>query len=307
MKKIIFSIAFLLIFIGLTRAEQLRIAIMDLQSGSGVPEYFGADIAELIRTEMINLKKYIVLERSQMKEVLKEQEFQLSGCTETECAVQVGQLLSANKVLIGKVSKFGKVYTVNVRIVDVEKAIGEFAESITANSEDEIPNSIKILIQKLSARIKSTPSTEKEIKQEKEVEKEEIKTETESSKGGFRLRTASYIVTGLAIIPGIGWAKANNDLKHLYEDYKSLSPDETLSWDENRWNDEWQKIEDKKKTRNILASLTILTAGIGITMFLVDAIFLKPKTSSQALNDFEKNFLICSDYNKISIYYIKRF
>ena len=54
-------------------------------------------------------------------------------------------------------------------------------------------------------------------------------------------------------------------------------------------------------------SLTILTAGIGITMFLVDAIFLKPKTSSQALNDFEKNFLICSDYNKISIYYIKRF
>jgi len=212
MKKIIFSIAFLLIFIGLTRAEQLRIAIMDLQSGSGVPEYFGADIAELIRTEMINLKKYIVLERSQMKEVLKEQEFQLSGCTETE-----------------------------------------------------------------------------------------------SSKGGFRLKTASYIVTGLAIIPGIGWAKVNNDLKKLYEDYKSLSPDQTLSWDENRWDDEWQKIEDKKKTRNALASLTILTAGIGITMFLVDAIFLKPKTSSQALNDFEKNFLICSDYNKISIYYIKRF
>jgi len=59
MKKIIFSIAFLLIFIGLTRAEQLRIAIMDLQSGSGVPEYFGADIAELIRTEMINLKSIL--------------------------------------------------------------------------------------------------------------------------------------------------------------------------------------------------------------------------------------------------------
>ena len=160
MKKLFILLTIL--FPILLNSQNLRIAILDLQSGVGVPSYFGADVAELIRTEMINLGKFIVLERSQMQEILKEQEFQLSGCTETECAVQVGQLLSANKVLIGKISKFGDVFTINVRIVDVEKGVGEFAESIKANSEREIPDAIKILIEKLSARIeRKVPQEEK--------------------------------------------------------------------------------------------------------------------------------------------------
>ncbi len=149
--------AFLILILSATmlnaQAQNMRIAILDLESGSGVDEALAKDTADLIRGDMISLNMFTVLERGQMKEILKEQEFSLTGCVDTSCAVKIGQLLSANKILIGKISKFGKTYTINIRIVDVEKGVGEFAEKITAGSQDEIPNKVTSLVKKLSEKI----------------------------------------------------------------------------------------------------------------------------------------------------------
>jgi TolB-like protein len=62
----------------------------------------------------------------------------MTGCTETSCAVQVGQLLSARKILVGTVMKMGNKIVISGRIVDVEKGIGERAANQSVTSVDEL-------------------------------------------------------------------------------------------------------------------------------------------------------------------------
>jgi len=64
--------------------------------------------------------QYDILDRSRMSEILQEQGFQQSGCTSDACAVQAGQLLGVQKMLTGSVGRFGKLFTIELRLVDVE-------------------------------------------------------------------------------------------------------------------------------------------------------------------------------------------
>ena len=114
MKLKIFLCIFLFLFListGFSQQEKMRIAILDLQA-QGVSDITAKTVSDLLRTELFNTKLFIVVERQQMDSVLKEQGFQQSGCTETECAIQVGKLLSARKMLIGSVNKLGEAYII---------------------------------------------------------------------------------------------------------------------------------------------------------------------------------------------------
>ena len=64
-----------------------------------------------------------------MEAILKEQALQRSGCTDTSCAVRFGQLLAADKVLTGTVSRVETKYIFNINIADVEKGEIDSAES----------------------------------------------------------------------------------------------------------------------------------------------------------------------------------
>ena len=95
MKKLfLVSIFIIFTFNTLSADDRMRIAILDFQA-DGVSKSIARRISELIRTEMINTGKYIVIERNQMNIILKEQGLQQTGCTDENCAVQVGKLLSA--------------------------------------------------------------------------------------------------------------------------------------------------------------------------------------------------------------------
>ncbi len=54
-----------------------------------------------------------------MEQILQEQDFQLTGCTSNECAVEIGQLIGAGQMLAGSFGKLGTVYTIDMRIIDV--------------------------------------------------------------------------------------------------------------------------------------------------------------------------------------------
>lgn len=151
-------------------SDKFRVAIMDLNP-IGISKSTADAVSDILRTEIFNTGYFTVLERAQMTEILKEQEFQLSGCTETECAIQIGKLLSANKVLVGTVSKIGNSYVINARIVDVEKGSLDFAEKYVAYSEDALIHGCEVFAKKLSARMRG----------EKYVEPEELRTRQPST------------------------------------------------------------------------------------------------------------------------------
>lgn len=176
---ILILLVFLTAIINLySQQEKIKLAILDLLP-QHVPEPTALMVSDLLRTELFNTGLFRVIERSEMESVLKEQEFQISGCTETECAVQVGKLLSARKILIGTVGKLGKEYIINARIVDVESGEMEFADNTAVESESRLRQAVKEFAQKLSKKIiekRSKPREEKPIEEEIEI-KEEPKEE----------------------------------------------------------------------------------------------------------------------------------
>lgn len=124
--------------------ERMRIAVADFNAIDAKPS-LGLSVAELMRTELVNKNVFTILERAQMEKVLKEQGFQRTGVREVESAVEMGRLLAAKKILVGTVSRFGATYTINCRIIGVEKGVAEFASSVQAANEEEMPAKVAVL------------------------------------------------------------------------------------------------------------------------------------------------------------------
>lgn len=94
-------------------------------------------IASALGSSLLNTGKFRVLERSQMEIILREQGFQQSGaCDGSECAVEMGKLLSVDQMVIGTVAKIGNTYSLTARLVGV--GTGEVSRSVTRNSRAEV-------------------------------------------------------------------------------------------------------------------------------------------------------------------------
>jgi len=95
------------------------IAVLDFE-GIGVSAQEARVLTNRLGTHMVQLGRYQVIERGQMEQILTEQDFQLTGCTSNECAVEIGQLIGAQQMLAGSFGQLGTVYTIDMRIIDVQ-------------------------------------------------------------------------------------------------------------------------------------------------------------------------------------------
>jgi TolB-like protein len=137
--------------------QKERIAVLDLKT-VGFPAEKGRIVSELIRTDLINTNKFTVIERGQMDMIFKEQGFQQAGCTDQECAVKIGKLLAAKKILIGNVMKVGESIVVTSRVVDVEKGVAENSAKISAESEEALVSEITSLVASITGEAPSNES-----------------------------------------------------------------------------------------------------------------------------------------------------
>ncbi len=121
---------------------KFHIAILDLE-GRGISESEAATLSDQLRGHLVNLGAFIVLDRGTMEEILKEQGFQQSGCTITECAVRVGRVLNVQKIVAGSIGKIGKTYAINISMIDVESS--RIERSFNRNFQGEIDGLLEIL------------------------------------------------------------------------------------------------------------------------------------------------------------------
>ncbi len=133
-----------------SQSSQNRIAVLNLDAVS-ISNAESITLSDRLRSEMVNSGSFTVIERSEMDPILKEQGFQQSGCTSDECAVEIGKLLNINRICAGGVGKVGSVYTVTLRMIDVET--GQILETVTEDCpcpiEQVLTSSMKNVVQKL--------------------------------------------------------------------------------------------------------------------------------------------------------------
>jgi len=121
-----------------TNTQKTTAAVMDLEAKEGVSAGVAASLSDYLRVQLINTQKFDIVTRENMEEVLKEQKFQLSGCTSRECVVQVGQLLGVRRMFAGVITKIGATYVVTLKIIDVESGkIGKAETEECAKCEED--------------------------------------------------------------------------------------------------------------------------------------------------------------------------
>jgi len=107
--------------------SQTTVAVMEFET-EGLDNISSTALSSIIRREVKNTDGLILLDRNMMEQVLQEQGFQQSGCTTSECAVEVGQLLGVQKMITGSLSALGQLYLVEIFILNVENGQIEKSE-----------------------------------------------------------------------------------------------------------------------------------------------------------------------------------
>lgn len=149
MKKIILA-CFTLFISVYSQSSNKQIAVLELEP-VGVSEIEGATLTSRLRSELVNTDSFIVLERGKMDEILKEQGFQMTGCTSQECAVEAGKLLNVRQVVAGQIGKVGNTYSISARIIDIES--GKIMKSIFEDCECPIEQVLTASMKKVARKL----------------------------------------------------------------------------------------------------------------------------------------------------------
>ncbi len=96
---------------------------------------------------------YTMVERAQIDKVISEQGFQRSSITDAQ-AVRLGKILNVSKVVLGKVSRLGGQYQVDVRVVDVESGHDVALDGATFSGD--FRTNVRNLATKLAGKIAIT-------------------------------------------------------------------------------------------------------------------------------------------------------
>jgi len=113
-----------------------QIAVSEL-TPRGISDGDAGVFSDRLRAGLMANGKFRVMERGMMDQLLKEQAFQSSGaCDQSQCAVEIGKLLSVDRMVVGAVGKIGNLYTLSVRVLDVKT--GEVLQSINQDFEGRI-------------------------------------------------------------------------------------------------------------------------------------------------------------------------
>jgi curli biogenesis system outer membrane secretion channel CsgG len=85
-----------------------RVAVVDFEDRAHYGYDIGKGVADMLVTALVESKKFMVIERSELEQVLNEQGLGQSGLVTPQSAAKVGQLLGAEMLVTGSVTEFGE-------------------------------------------------------------------------------------------------------------------------------------------------------------------------------------------------------
>ena len=96
-----------------------NIAVAPLEA-LGLAESETLTLTESLRVTLVDTDYFNLVNRSDMEKILKEQSFQRSECSDTQCLVEMGKILAVEKIVGGTAGRVGDTFSLTVRRIDVE-------------------------------------------------------------------------------------------------------------------------------------------------------------------------------------------
>ena len=135
----LFSIILAILPAKVTYAQEkkLTIAVAEFEARQ-VSASNAVTVSDFLRSALINMDLFTVVERSNMDMIMAEQRLQWSGCTTQDCIVQMGKVLNVKKIIYGNLSKLGKNFYIVANVVDIETGDIEKSAKTRSSSLEEI-------------------------------------------------------------------------------------------------------------------------------------------------------------------------
>ncbi|MCD6308458.1 MAG: hypothetical protein J7M24_05625, partial [Candidatus Latescibacteria bacterium] len=132
------SLCIALFFINITstqytyaqNSQRYTIAILDLDA-NGVSQTEAVITSDRLRHHIttivtspeyqstLNNYQYSLIERAQIDRIFEQFDIQNTGCISDSCAIEFGQMLQADRIVLGRISKTRNTYSISARIIDV--------------------------------------------------------------------------------------------------------------------------------------------------------------------------------------------
>jgi TolB-like protein len=141
---------------------------MDFSTTGGLSKQETVTLGTRLSSMLVKTNVFIVLERGKMEQILQEQGFQQSGCTTTECAVEVGKMLNVQKMVSGSFGKVGSTYTIDLSLVDVQTA--QIEKSFFQDYKGEIDGLLNIMqdiANQIAGLVATRPAAQKPVPEKK--------------------------------------------------------------------------------------------------------------------------------------------
>jgi len=111
------------------------------------------NLEERLTEALLGVKRFTLIEKIKIEEVMKEQAFSLTGAVDSASAVRVGKLLGADAIMIGSVNNNDGHVEIDVRLVDAEG--GAVITAHSAYGEGEKPESRSRMVEELAQKFRS--------------------------------------------------------------------------------------------------------------------------------------------------------
>lgn len=107
-------------------------------------------VTSVFETALVNIEIYSVIEQTKMSEILEAQAYSLSGCTDDACAIEVGELLSAEQIILGNLTKVGSRYLLTAKLINVETGEHLKADDVQTSSIEDMLEQARALAYSIS-------------------------------------------------------------------------------------------------------------------------------------------------------------
>ncbi|MFC1501966.1 CsgG/HfaB family protein [bacterium] len=128
---------------GTLRITKYKSAVVEFSElgNLGIPDA-GKIVSDWLSTSLNKTNVFDVYERISLQKLIDEQQFQISGLVDEKTMAEIGKVHGVEAILTGNISKFGQLYSVNVKLIDVQNAKVIDSSNRTTKKMDEIPTLI---------------------------------------------------------------------------------------------------------------------------------------------------------------------
>lgn len=175
MKNIFIIIIILVLFfpLFLYAGEKPIISVLDFHTDEGISVNEMKVYISLLTSALFKTGVYTVIDVSERERLLSELEFSVSDCSDESCQLEIGKLLAAEAIVIGRIGRLGSRYILTVKMLETDtgRAINT-ADGVYENLDDMVDNVKNIAGEIASVHIKEEIPVVKDT-EEKIVQPEE--------------------------------------------------------------------------------------------------------------------------------------